>query len=380
MSDNGFVGSDVSRSTSDIETYWNREDPRPGANTKRDQWIRKVNLTVYDAKGQNPGQGIDISALRINFTVTKMTNASPNLLTARVYNLSPKTMQQVKNYRRVILSAGYKNGNFGVIFDGTVVLYVQGKENTVDTYLEIFAGDLDSGLNNTVVNLTWPAGTTPTQKAKDAIQKMGIKVEVPQEAKNEPKTLRSSSYCGMARDCIRDQMNAIDADFYVEDGVGYIVLRLNGYRQGELVHLSPTTGLIGMPKVTPSGIEAMCLLNPKLRLGTLFEIKTSLLSNVPFEPGNPGAPFATGERGTTFAATGGQQFNFAGVSGIGRYKILQLVHYGDTRENPWYSSIVGVGINSDGSLSKYPGSAFGRSLAFLGPGGTPAAAAPSGGG
>jgi archaellin len=149
--------SDLTRPTDFLEDWWHNATEKfvasqPGTTdvSGNKLWLRKINLTVYDTSGE----GVNLSNMRINFTVKKMTNASPNQLYARVYNLSKKTQEKVRSFHRVQLSAGYRS-QFGMIFDGTVVLYVQGKENTVDTYIDIFAGDAEEALNNgSVIDFT----------------------------------------------------------------------------------------------------------------------------------------------------------------------------------------------------------------------------------
>jgi hypothetical protein len=48
----------------------------------------------------------------------------------------------------------------------------------------------------------------------------------------------------------------------------------------------------------------------------------------------------------------GQQLNAAFTSPIGEYKVLLLEHNGDTRSNPWYSDMVCIAINKDGTVMK----------------------------
>jgi archaellin len=363
--------SDLTRPTNFLEGWWNNATEKflatqDGATdvTGSKIWLRKINLTVYEASGS----GIDLSNMRIVFTVKKTTNASPNQLYARVYNLSKETQQKVKSFHRVQLSAGYKS-QFGMIFDGTVVLYVQGKENTVDTYIDIFAGDQEELLNNGSVILTWPAGTVPSQRVKDGLNQNGAKVGTIDMGKGEPKSLRSSTFVGMLRDLIRNQTNATASDFFVDNGEAQVIPR-EGYRAGEAVVLKPTTGLVGMPQVTPQGIEARCLLNPKLRLGGLIKIDADILSNVPFQPGSS-KPFDSSqglESGASFGPGAINQFRFAATSPTGTYKIVLLEFTGDTRGTPWYAVIVGIAVGNDGKVIGVPGDALARSVSELNPG------------
>lgn len=331
-----------------------------------DQWIRKINLVVYKGVGtmegasQSPTAGLDLSLLRINFNVKKATTSNPNMLYARIYNLSPQTEQQVKQFGRVSLSAGYVS-NSGQIFDGTVVQYIQGKENAVDTYLDIWAGEGDQQWNTATTNRTFPAGTSVNQHIKEIV---GTLTEVnPGEIRpngGDQKSVRATTYIGMTRDKLRDLANQTTSWYYI-DGNEFHMFPMMGYRRGEEVVLTPKTGLIGMPEVTPDGIHARCLLNPRLRLGGVVQIRDnngrSGLSGVPFIPGSD-VPWSG--QNTTFAATGeGHTFSAAATSPTGRYTILLLEHHGDSRGTPWYSEMVCQAADAPG---KFLGNAFNRSI------------------
>ena len=408
--------SDTTKTTEEQESWQvNAKDnvvQQQGETTERKgQWLRKIKLTVYaqtgssgssggdgktgsgsgsqggsarddstdagggsdnsptaasgssgaSSKGQS--EGIDLSQLRINFEVRKATSTTPDFFKAKVYNLSkppgPNTVGKVKQYGRVQLAAGYGD-NFGMIFDGTVLLYVIGKENPVDSYIEIHGGDGDELLNHGAVALNWPAGSTPSQRTKDMLSAANIPVGEVQTVKGEQKSVRAQSYVGMVDRGIRNNTNATQSDFFIENGKAYVI-PWNGYRKGDIVELSPTTGLVGIPKVTPNGIEAQCLLNPKLRIGGLVKIASDLLSDVPFIPG---AKDSFASPGTIPSpASGGQQYAAAATSPEGYYKIAFLNHFGDTRGNQWYSAIVGIASGKDGKIldSTYVGTAWTRS-------------------
>jgi hypothetical protein len=334
------------------------------------QWLRQIKLTVYASTGGgNQSSGIDLSQMRINFSVHKtIISSSPNLLKAKVYNLSrppgPDTVGKVKQYGRVQLACGYLGeGNLGMIFDGTVILYVVGKDNPTDSYIEILAGDEDPAKNHGIAALNWPAGSTPTQRNTDMAKAGGYQIGEFQPLKGEQKAIRSVSYIGMVDKGIRNNTNATRSDFFVDDGKAYVI-PWSGYRQSDVVILSPTTGLIGIPKVTPNGIEAQCLLNPKLRLGGLVKIDTSLLSDVPYEPGGQN-PWVGMSAAGLQTAEGGPGFSYAAAQvapPTGYYKIQMLNHFGDTRGNEWYSEIIGAAAGADGTVldSINPGTAFMR--------------------
>jgi hypothetical protein len=243
LSDDFFQVSDLDKTTETTEDWRNAANQlvTAGHSTPRDQWLRKISLVTYSGETQN---GLDLSQLRISFHVKKHTNQSPNLLTARVYNLSPQTMAKVIEFKRLQLQAGYQQGNFGLIFDGTVVQYTRGKENATDTFVDIIGGDGDRALNTATTFRTWPAGTTDEQIYKDllsAFEPYGVSTgHIPSEL-GQHKSLRGETVAVAVRDRIRALTNKYSFDFYIDNGVANLVPR-NSYLPGEAVVLAPNTG------------------------------------------------------------------------------------------------------------------------------------------
>lgn len=349
--------------------------------TDSDLFGRKIDLSVFDATGDG-NSSLNLTPdpqtqLQVVFQVRKMTNQSPNLLFARIYNLSPTTRNKVIEHRRVSLSAGYQRGRYGMIFKGTVVQYRHGKENATDTYLEIIGGDGDQAYGFSTLNQEWEGGTTNQTMITDAIQKMikdnpDISLgKVDAGEWGTQKLLRAAAANGMVHSFLRQHARAANADWFIDDGKINFVKR-TGYVPGEAAVLSPATGMVGMPEVTPQGIQVQCLLNPDLRLGGLVKIDSELLSGVAHVPGSkvtsggtdaltPDQQFA--KFSELSVATWGQQTAFpAFTSPTGTYKILLMEHSGETRANPWYTTIVCVAVDGAGSFIVSPDIPFQRSI------------------
>jgi hypothetical protein len=98
-----------------------------------DQWLRKIRLFVLPPPSSPLNQGIDLSEMRIEFRVNAADVETPNTAIIRVYNLSEATATQVAGeFDRVILEAGYEDGNFGTIFQGTIKQFRRGRVSRTD--------------------------------------------------------------------------------------------------------------------------------------------------------------------------------------------------------------------------------------------------------
>jgi hypothetical protein len=323
-----------------------------------------LEVTAPAPTPQKPQPGLELGMLRVTFNVHRRTLQSPNLLEAKIYNLSPGTMSKITQFTRVQLSAGYQFANFGQIFDGTVVQYRRGRENPTDTYLEIIAGDGDAANSATSFRRFEP-GT----KEKDAIEKLAqdTKYPIAYMSKNiGTQTLqRPWVTAGATQQYLREMAQKYKANYWVDNGKLYIVEH-KGYLSDEAVVLSPQTGLVGIPELTPQGIQVRCLLNPKLRLAGRVKLDKTLISGIAYYPGTgPGGGFGE-ERSSVAPLPSGALVPqrtattpaLPGTSPTGTYKILFMEISGDTRGQPWYSDLICMAV--DGVT---PATVFERSVA-----------------
>jgi hypothetical protein len=305
--------------------------------------------------------GLDLSNLRCNFSIQKTTNSTPNVFYARVYNLAPETLAKVIEFTRVRVLAGYKYANYGLVFDGTVVQYRRGKENPVDSYIEIHAAD-GRTINDATIATSFPKDSTKAdiykklQEERLALDKTE-KVGTTDYKQWQDKIQRMRVLAGHVRNYERQLHQEDDMHGWTENGE-YVTILKTAYLDSEAVVLSPKTGLVGQPEVTPQGIQIKCLLNPRLKLGGLVKLDTNIISGVAYTPGTASKTDANGQV-IPGDPTGGmiedenlQMANFGGqletayTSPKGRYKILLMTISGDTRGNPWYCDLVCVALDS----------------------------------
>lgn len=295
--------------------------------TGHDQWLRKVELILDDGEGH----GLDVSKLRVRFNVNQSDFETPNNAIIRVTNLADSTADRIKKeYSRVTLQAGYQNGAYGIIFQGTVKQVRKGRENQTDTYLDIFAADSDEQYNFGMVNKTVSAGTSPEDQTKMIAQEMGAQVGDVTYDTALQSNIRGKVLYGMARSQLRNLARTGLATWSLQDGK-VTVLPLTGYAKGEAVVLNSKTGMIGLPEQTEEGIKIRCLLNPKIIIGTQVQINESSIQRA----------------AVSLNPLDVNQFEnaFPPVTADGFYYVMVNEMEGDTRGNEYYCNLICLSVN-----------------------------------
>lgn len=266
--------------------------------------------------------GLDVSQLRCTFNIEKSMAETANYSEITIYNLSPQTENTIiKTGHRVILEAGYEGSQYGLIFDGDIVQPLRDKEDGTTYRLTLVSQDGDKFLNGGIINSSYRAGQTPRTIASEVTSKATNSIELASISENleDKKLARGKVVFGLARDYLHQIANTEQAAFYVNDGKVNII-KATDLPTGRVIDLSPTTGLVGTPEQTEDGIKAKCLLNPLLNLNSFVHIDNSFIR------------LQKASRDSQL-----KQLDYDGV-----YRIIKLIHTGDTRGNTWYTEFVGV--------------------------------------
>lgn len=303
-----------------------------------EQWFRKCTLLL----GAN-GDGVDVSQLRITFTVKKTSVQTPNEAEIKIYNLSSETAAQIqREFSRVILQAGYQD-NFAVIFDGTTKQIKTGRDNGTDTYLHIFASDGDASYNFAVVNTTLAAGSSPTDHINAAASPMaehGTTVGHIGELGGQ-KLARGKVMYGNSRDYLRQSAQSSEADWSIQGGKLQVV-PLRGLLPTQAVTLNSKSGLIGTPEQTNDGIKITALLNPMLKIGAKIIVNNKDIQAATIS-----------ENKTTKGGQKAQPVDKpATIADDGAYKIIKIEYNGDTRGTDWYCEIIAIDIDETAPTGK----------------------------
>lgn len=291
---------------------------------------RVCSLIVGDASGA----GLDLSELRVVFSIGKSDSQTPAHAIIRVYNPSPDTVRTVqREYTRVALQAGYE-GNSGLVFSGAVRQVRHGRENQTDTFMEIVAQDGDQGYNFGVANTTLARGWGQLDVHEAVLQALdpyGVVAGYVPDFGGKPMPRAKVCY-GMARDYLRTLAESAGTSCHVADGKLNMV-PLSGTLPGEAVVLTRETGLVGMPQQTLNGITVRSLLNPRIRHGGQIKLDNASIQQA--------------QLSVAYSATN----YFPGLDADGNYKVYAISMRGDTRGQEWYSDLICAGVDATAPLT-----------------------------
>lgn len=295
------------------------------------QWLRKCSLLV----SRPDGQALDLSQLRVTFKILQAEIQTPNVAWIRVYNPAPDTVRRIgpqREFTRVILQAGYEEGNFGIIFDGQIKQAKHGRDNAIDTYLEIAAADGDTAYNSAVVSLTLAAGSTTRDIINQAARAMApYNVTLGPLPDNLPNTRlpRAITLHAMARDVMRAAAAWAGCNWSIVNGQ-ITFTPVGGYVEGEAVVLTAYTGMVGMPEQTQDGIMVRCLLNPRIFPGRRIKLDNDSIQQARLNLSY------TGEL---------QNEQLPPLQNDGFYRVVAVDWVGDTRGQEWYNELTCLSID-----------------------------------
>lgn len=303
----------------------------------QEQYLRKCTLIVYGTglNGQGQPNGVDLSALRIKFSVKRSDTSTPNMADIRVYNLSADLAQSMLTVLnpaplttgrgRVILQAGYED-NYGVIFQGNIYQVIVGRESATDTFVDIIAGDGSTAYNYAIVNTTIGAGSTQVDQVNAVVGAMTPKGVTAGHIGDLPNTQlpRGKVMFGNARNYARSVAQTTGKTWSIQnEKITFVPLK--SYLPGTAVKITSATGMIGTPQQTYEGVNVKCLLNPKIRVGGLIQLDNKSIQrfkiNLAVKPGS----------GANIPAP---------VTADGYYYVYITEYTGDTRGVDWYVTVL----------------------------------------
>lgn len=279
-------------------------------------------------------------SLRVTFNIQKHGWTNPNFSEISVYNMSPDTENLlIKSGTRIMVEAGYVNGEFGVIYDGHIFQPMWEREDTVTTKVTFKCIDAMDIIYDNMVEC---AGTV-MQSQKQMIMDMASKARKPFKIKSISETMPDKK---MVRTKIFFDSPTYYLRKYAQDGGTLpsaidrdVILNRPQEPLPESAYIYAMTvsplegGLIGVPQQTQDGVNFTMLLNPSVTVFNpspmLIKIANSYIRQAVMQFGSKG---------------------FSRLDEDGVYKVIGVNHVGDTRGSDWYTHVTGVNQSMEGMV------------------------------
>jgi len=211
--------------------------------------------------------------LRISFDVHMTRTAEPNTAAIQVYNLNDQSIAELQQKDVVVrLFAGYDIPK--LVFEGNPIIGgIRPESGAVDRVLTIEAKDGGKAYRSARLEASFATQTSIRQVFNAAATAMGLPVGVVQlpEGIRFPNGL---TFSGPAREVLDRVANIADADWFIRDGA--IVMLGKDSHTGEFapVFSAKEKNLIGSPVITDTGVDIVGLLDPSVRPGRKFRVRS----------------------------------------------------------------------------------------------------------
>lgn len=281
-------------------------------------FIREAKLVVGDPELG----GLEITDLRISFTVELSLVGFPSTASMKVYNLSVSNRNKIKEeFTKIFLYAGYE-GNVPLIFSGDIVNVTHEKQGP-DWITNLFCGDAIKTINTSTINKTLPPGAT-TESIFDELvgQMQGVTKGVTEGLKDcltkKRSLLRGLVLSGNVKDWLDKLSQNCGFDYSINNSIIETTVKNKPLNDEPPVIIKQDNGMIGSPELTEVGVKVKSLLLPEMKLGRKVEVQSiSAKINV-----------------------GNLIFRKVPATiGIGTYRADKITHTGDTRGNEWITEI-----------------------------------------
>ena len=263
------------------------------------------------------GEAFDVSNLRCEFEIVKSLYLKMQTSKVTIWNLSPENENKlITSGQRIIIEAGYNGEFYGKIFEGNIIQPLRYKDNGVDYKLTLIAMDSDRFVSSAIIGVSEVAKQSRRNVVSDIASKASIPSQIGNIVKTDFSYPRGKIMFGKASTYLEQIAKSEKARYYNDDGKVNIV-DAGTIEEGYIFDLSPKTGLINSPVQNEYGVNCECLLNPMIRLNSLFHLDNSRVKGREYEYGTPIRPLDT----------------------EGIYRVIEISYIGDTRGNDWMCRI-----------------------------------------
>lgn len=235
--------------------------------------------TSFVTKPLTRGEQLEITDLRIKFSVARSLTRTPNQADVWVYNLAESTRADLEvKPLAVQVSAGF-DGEARLLFDGDLRFGMSEQEGpTWTTLLQL--GDGDRAYANARINRSYKEGTSYRTVLTDVAHSMGG--ELPARLARDPALDRQFGAGEVASGYSRDNLSRLLGPFgyhwSLQNGM-LEILRDDQVTNSTAILIDKDHGLIGTPKFgtparsgKPPHVTVKCQINPEIGPGCLVNL------------------------------------------------------------------------------------------------------------
>lgn len=289
------------------------------------------------------------TALRCTFSIEESASQSPWYADIAIWNLAGDTKADILDQcnidgTSVQVEAGYQKGKYATIYQGKIFQPLFDRLNATDHVLTLHCIDgLDVMIGN-FCSFTLSKGWNYVQLIKEMARASGITIATDERTgkekisdKIDPNTHdRARSTATEPQYLMRDIARKNNALFWVKRSQLHVA-KLEDDGDRPPVVLSSKSGLIGTPQQMTNGVQFQTLLDPDLCIDSplrMVKIENAYIAQMKIRQGMNPSP----------------------LDKDGLYKVIRVVHRGDTRGTDWYTEVTGMNPmgNVNNMLLWYP--------------------------
>ena len=203
-----------------------------------------------------------------------------------VYNLSRDTEGQVfKKGEYVGFRVGYVD-TIDYIFKGEIVNIIREKQGS-DTITRLICKGGALSQERSTINRSFESGVTVQELCRACAEALGFPIII-DDADFPATSPYLSGYHLTGDPKIKLNQLAKSHNFqWLIESEKLIIVGKTSFRKGNVITVSASTGMVGVPEITEIGADVTVRINPTLRIGGRFEIKSEFAqvnySNVYFQ-------------------------------------------------------------------------------------------------
>lgn len=235
---------------------------------------RKLEIHLFVGMEKHIKKDLDMS-----FEIIATSDSKPNFAKFNIMGLNYDSRNLFsEELEAVEIYAGYKN-DLGLLFRGawdyktSLVKHSQPEADWITTFE---CGDGESNFNNTFFEKTYASGASILTIIEDMARGFGLPFEIDYD--NGDKINSSVTFSGKTKDVLDDFTAEYRLVWAIQHGVVEVTSEFAPpQNDSSAVVLTPTTGLVGFPVLTESGVELKTMMLPLIQPKRLIKIDPASL-------------------------------------------------------------------------------------------------------